>query len=1206
MIDTNLKAWIHSKDDSFFNNTQRPKQYTKSEVYTLIEHFKTWWTYFGGFNENRRNVYKNENKATSIINRTIYENLPKFFANISNYKNITKKFEIDFSKIEHHHKISLSEVFSPDYFLHTITQSGIDHYNSILGSVVAEDGSSIQGVNIVLNLFSQQQAKNDGTKIPRMATLFKQIMGEKEKKSFVIDGFNNDKELLSELSDSIHNILEHKNDNDKTLIEEIVELFSNFDTYDLTGIYIRKDERFSHLSRQISGTWSIFNEALEEYYINNKKTKDKKEKFVSVDTLIRALEEKEKTLDFENKPQQSYKEKFISHFKNMHIYNKEIEEIEYVCSVLDTSVNAVKPILGLEEFDKDRQIPKKEGEAGGEGLEQIQKIKKLLDTLMHILHLMKTFSLEKIENGEKIQVAQKNEDTVFYSQFNDLYEQLQDNLVGLYNKVRNYVTKKPYTLEKFKINFEKNTLLDGWDVNQEKANLGVLLCKDNQYYLGIMNRKHNKIFESIPPVSQNTNVYKKMNYRDIADASKDIHNLLEIEGVTVRKTGRRGNDEFRKYCEKNNILPQERESFIEDNRGVENLILEYEKSKYLPLEIYRIKKDGTYLMGDKFNKEDCTKFINYYKDRIKDFYKTDYEFDFSDKYESFTDFTNRIASQSYQIHFSDIPVEYIEELVQCDKLHLFEIYNKDFSTKKKKGGKDNLHTLYWKGLFEQANLDDIVLQLNGGAEVFYRPASIDKKITHPKKVAITNNNTNNNKKKSIFEYDLIKDKRFTQDKFFFHVPITLNFKAEKVKSKDFNLKVNSLLQHNREVTILGIDRGEKNLLYYTLIDQQGNILQQKSLNTISNNKQHTSYHTLLHAKEQERKKSRESWSTIGNIKELKNGYISQVVHEITTLAIKNNAIICLENLNKGFKQGRFKIEKQIYQKFEKALIEKLNYLVFKDQTIGKSGHYLKAYQLTNQFQSFQKLGTQSGILFYVPAHHTSKICPRTGFTNFLYPKYENITQAQTFFEKIESITYNTTKKYFEFKVHRDNFINKKEKKEEEEVIKKEWTICSAGGTRWVYLPQPRDYKEIDVHQDLCKLFDEEGIIYTQGTDIKDQIIKREDKKFLSTLIYLLRVLLQLRYNSKKNGVEEDFILSPVADERGDFFDSRKVQANEAPCDSDANGAYHIALKGLWNLHQINKWNPTPNEKGERAKLKLFIKNNEWYNFAQSKPYKKEQ
>ena len=35
----------------------------------------------------------------------------------------------------------------------------------------------------------------------------------------------------------------------------------------------------------------------------------------------------------------------------------------------------------------------------------------------------------------------------------------------------------------------------------------------------------------------------------------------------------------------------------------------------------------------------------------------------------------------------------------------------------------------------------------------------------------------NNKRESTFSYDLIKDKRFTQDQFEFHVPITINFKA---------------------------------------------------------------------------------------------------------------------------------------------------------------------------------------------------------------------------------------------------------------------------------------------------------------------------------------------------------------------------------------------------------------------------------------------
>src|SRR5699024_2766470 len=119
--------------------------------------------------------------------------------------------------------------------------------------------------------------------------------------------------------------------------------------------------------------------------------------------------------------------------------------------------------------------------------------------------------------------------------------------------------------------------------------------------------------------------------------------------------------------------------------------------------------------------------------------------------------------------FTDISEEYINKLVEEGKLYLFRIYNKDFSSYSK--GTPNLHTLYWKALFDEDNLKNIIYKLNGGAEIFYRKKSIEAQITHPKKQPIDNKNPNNPKKQSIFEYDLIKDKRFTLDKFQFHVPI---------------------------------------------------------------------------------------------------------------------------------------------------------------------------------------------------------------------------------------------------------------------------------------------------------------------------------------------------------------------------------------------------------------------------------------------------
>ena len=51
----------------------------------------------------------------------------------------------------------------------------------------------------------------------------------------------------------------------------------------------------------------------------------------------------------------------------------------------------------------------------------------------------------------------------------------------------------------------------------------------------------------------------------------------------------------------------------------------------------------------------------------------------------------------------------------------------------------------------------------------------------------------------------------------------------------------------------------------------------------------------------------------------------------------------MEDLNKGFKRGRFKVERQVYQKFENMLISKLNYLVFKERKADENGGILRGY-----------------------------------------------------------------------------------------------------------------------------------------------------------------------------------------------------------------------------------------------------------------------
>ena len=202
-----------------------------------------------------------------------------------------------------------------------------------------------------------------------------------------------------------------------------------------------------------------------------------------------------------------------------------------------------------------------------------------------------------------------------------------------------------------------------------------------------------------------------------------------------------------------------------------------------------------------------------------------------------------------------------------------------------------MHTSYWELLFNENNLKDVIAKLNGEAEVFYRKASIKEVFTHKNNEILKHKKyqkewqdlnlpigethtrkdieskpdleikeDEKNQNKEVVEYqgeiigrivgegniEIIKDKRYTQDKFFFHCPITLNFKS-KGNEKQINNKVNKLLAQNsvsKDINIIGIDRGEKHLLYYSIIDQKENIIKQGSLNQIDE----VPYHEKLDTK----------------------------------------------------------------------------------------------------------------------------------------------------------------------------------------------------------------------------------------------------------------------------------------------------------------------------------------------------------------------
>ena len=1276
LIEKDLPRWLKDNDISLdgINNKQ---------AQDIIYYFKGWTTYFEGFNENRKNIYTSEEHSTSIGYRLIHENLPKFLDNIERY-NHAKELKVDFSAIKNPFKFSLDNVFAISGFNLCLTQDGIDKYNLIRGGQSQQENRKLQGINEAINLRAQElksqittaldtEKKNlieekKAVRACKLEELFKQILSDRNITSFRVDAIENDADLCEKiqstfsLDDNQNFIAKHKYTDyatketitdDYNIAYKLPKIFETITEVDPTKIYIQNGSPLQGISRTLFSDWGLIDRSLEDYckneihpskegkkdsnaLIGQRKSYLKKSLF-SFEEIHKALEmyferytkeelQKEQEVgqhisEKDNISLEEYKSRALNkplfdYFKRLKTTKKsnktnEIEEIDLLKAIREAH-KKVEPILG--EY---KSIEKEELKANKD---KVTSVKNYLDAIMDLYHFLKPLSVKLTKKDEKKAEAYEK-DTSFYGDFDVVLGALA-NIVPLYNQARNYLTKKPFSVEKYKLNFKKTTLADGWDKNKETANSCVILRKDGQYYLGVMDGSHNALFteknidiesikeqikkkeldikkeneslvkkkegtkvyqtkidkveklsnerkelqENLEHLQSRVNFYQKMNYKQISDANKDIQNLIDIDNLTIRKT-----------------------------KNLEEL-----KNKYLPEEVNEIRRKESYKTregnkrNDSFNKDDLAKFTRYYIQRALKYEKwKDFHLKIKEpkEYSTFTDFTDDINRQGYIVDFqTNISANYINSCVENGKLYLFKIYSKDFSEKSK--GRPNLQSLYWWALFDKKNLQNVVYKLNGQAELFYRKNSITKKNTtiHEKGKPIRNKSPIQGKEKSTFDYDIIKDRRYTKDTFLFHVPITCNFKARKVFG--FNAKVNNYLKDDASVNIIGIDRGERHLAYYTIINQKGEIIKDKEGNYLQgsfNNPTSTkNYHELLDKREKERGEARKLWGTIEKIKDIKTGYLSQVVHKIATLMVEHNAIVVFEDLNFGFKKGRFKIEKQVYQKLEKMLIDKLNYLVFKDKNSHEVGGTLKALQLTAPFESFKKLGKQTGFIFYVPAYHTSKVCPATGFVNLLYPKYETIEKAQNFFGKFDKICFNKDENHFEFHFDYQKFTDKAEGS------KQKWVVYSHGtrlenfknnkNQRW-------DSREVNLTDALTELFESNSIDCKNGDCLIQEIIKRNTKDFFRGLLRLLWLILQMR--NSKIGTSEDWLVSPVKDKNGNFFDSRHTDES-MPQNADANGAYHIAMKGLLMIKSLA---------GTQSVDKFTSKhlsNKKWYEFIQSK------
>ena len=1153
-----LPALIENSSDSEISN--------KEEALKVFDRFST---YFVGFHENRKNMYSEEEKSTAISYRIVNENFPKFYANVKLYNYLKDNFPQIISDTEeslknHLNGKKLDEIFNVESFNDVLAQSGIDFYNTVIGGISTET-EKVQGLNEKINLARQQLPAEEKNKLRgKMVVLFKQILSDRGTSSFIPVGFNNNDEVYSSV----------KSFNDEFVnlsVCETKELFKQVAEFNLSEIYVPA-KSLTNFSQNIFGSWSILTEGL--FLLE----KDKVKKALSEnqeEKINKEIAKKDYSLDELQVAYERYcNEHNFSVEKNCKDYFDVVDyrtENEKSDKKKVSILSAITESYSKIDFENIHDLQQEK--------EAATPIKTYLDEVQNLYHHLKLVDYR----------GEEQKDSNFYSKLDEILTQLSE-IIPLYNKVRNFVTKKPGEIKKIKLNFDCPTLANGWDENKESSNDAIILRKDGKYYLGIFN-PNNK-----PKFSKNKNnsesYYEKMVYKLLPGPNKMLPKVF---------FSTKGQETF---------LPPK------------DLLLGYDAGKH--------KK------GDSFDKEFMYKLIDWFKDAInrhEDWKKFNFVFSPTKSYEDMSGFYREVELQGYKVSFQKITDTEIDSFVNEGKLFLFQIYNKDFASKS--SGKKNLHTFYWENLFSEENLKDVCLKLNGEAELFWRKPSLNKeKVTVHKKGSILVNRTTSDGKsipeeiyqeiyqfknkmidnlsenaKSLLDsgvvvckeatHDITKDNRFTEDTYLFHCPITMNFKAPDKSNKEFNNQVLEVLSDNPDVKIIGLDRGERHLIYLSLINQKGEIELQKTLNLVDqvrNDKTvKVNYQEKLVHKEGDRDKARKNWQTIGNIKELKEGYLSNVVHEIAKMMVEHNAIVVMEDLNFGFKRGRFAVERQIYQKFENMLIEKLNYLVFKDKKVTEPGGVLNAYQLTNKSANVSDVYRQCGWLFYIPAAYTSKIDPKTGFANLFITKgLTNVEKKKEFFDKFDTIRYDSKEDCFVFGFDYGKICDNAD-------FKKKWEVYTKG-ERLVYNKTERKNISINPTEELKSIFDDFGINWNNEDNFIDSVhtiqAEKSNAKFFDTLLRMFNATLQMR-NSIPN-TEIDYLISPVKSEDGNFFDSReelkKGENAKLPIDADANGAYHIALKGLYLLE--NDFNR--NDKG----VIQNISNADWFKFVQEKNYEK--
>ncbi|HCC23017.1 TPA: hypothetical protein DF272_02450 [Candidatus Falkowbacteria bacterium] len=498
--------------------------YYNPDKVDIIKKFTGFFTYFSGFNQNRQNYYSTDALATSVAHRVINKNLLIFLENIKDYK----KFKGQLPSL-----VEYDDYFKLKNFNKFLSQIGIEEYNEKIGMIKS-----------IVNLEHNQKQVDGKFQLKGLKTFDKQI-GCKTKKQrdggcgdgapkflekvglgFQVTKDNDGQYLIWECLGYVKDTLEADLVN---LRENYQKFFSSWQDYDLDKIFFRKEALNTISSRWFGGeNWFIIAQALTLSGVGKIDRRDNEYKippFVSLQELRNAFDHLEKGIDFDLNKRKRSTADAVTEVNKTYTYSAENlfkerykEQGLFMGTLFETMLAVWQSEVdykfsqifdGFEVRRQDKNNEEKIGKVESflRGFERYRNekfdknVKDKLDRSIHVeivknlieegylrlLQLTKCHSLEK-----KGEIDPRPVEDKFYTTLNEFWT---DNIIVLYDKaLQSTLTKKPYSEDKIKLNFENATLANGFDINKEADNAAVILTNEKCFYLAIMGKGNNYCF----------------------------------------------------------------------------------------------------------------------------------------------------------------------------------------------------------------------------------------------------------------------------------------------------------------------------------------------------------------------------------------------------------------------------------------------------------------------------------------------------------------------------------------------------------------------------------------------------------------------------------------------------------------------------------------------------------------------------------------